>query len=1143
MIRTYYASHADVLSRHCISRLNRSSSPSLPQDHAAGFLTDVMSSERDPVIVTPSASIRSELMRAFVKADTVSAGVEWQTRAGILSEVADEKLSKSLFSEHVTWMILRVLLELRDRQPSSEWTLLARYAERPDRDLYNLARRINRLFTAYATFRPEWLLAWSGHEEFANHVEPAVEASPHAAWQKALVKRLSADGLDLSPLKILPERIAQMGREARWRRDIVVFMPIMISPMLELFLKAASDAGAEVSIYLLAPALAEHDAADEDRVDMAPFSRWHENASRLMSRCRKLGKVQPLEETFPNAETSMLAALQKAVALQSSASDAVPPYDESITLLRASSLQREIETFADRLQTLFAKDETLTPGDVMMLFPDIDAAASAVHAVLGRLKIAGKEHAPLLIPYAVTGESHDNETSLQHVLPGLLRLSVQSCTRADLKSWLTEPAVMTTLGLSLDDIRVLDTWFTRAGFVSGIDEDHLYAVEKTDPHDDRTLARALERLGTYWMMGDIEPFPVAPETLATSGDDGPTWTGVTDASSLFEKLVRIGQCLSGLARLTFDADSAMLTRPIASDNAREQTWLTELMPILATLFPNAADARPQSLLLPIESALRSLGRDANPSPDTAFPVNADLLAQALDAMLETPVDATRLYDVVTASKVSMLYGLKKRIVGIFGLSRGCGFCEAAASDEFDLRNVSTPRLSDRDGLSEDHHRFLGIFQNCTEWLHLSYSGSSANGGRDDPSSLIVDVRSMSGIPVIDETASPYLKRAFLTRKDDDKAPERSWRSTNRHLADKINAPGPIERPCTPFPPLPLLGCTADGELDFNILKNWFKKPAETILKAAGFKLDRDEEASPSLYRMQDDSRLNRHMRLKALYERQSADESAEDMIAILTADPTISARSIREDVIRENCCDIAAMLENEAKIRQKLDSNAVRSTLKLTVPVDIGTCRKATYICKDAWVSEKDVTLLRSFFSRPSKNSDVKPWSTPDNEILDLLMLKAAFEKGEIEVISPVDPDQMAEIERCISSVRLAQAKSKNIFHIEYATPDDGWEGNSKGIVADPAKGADCHAFLVALIELFEWAKTNPSIFVYSNIYSRTAAEALLGASKPIPEEPQLLATNWIKAIVTKQKADDKRRKVIEDLRNFMKNMGVENAS
>ena len=71
-----------------------------------------MSSERDPVIVTPSASIRSELMRAFVKADTVSAGVEWQTRAGILSEVADEKLSKSLFSEHVTWMILRVLHQL-----------------------------------------------------------------------------------------------------------------------------------------------------------------------------------------------------------------------------------------------------------------------------------------------------------------------------------------------------------------------------------------------------------------------------------------------------------------------------------------------------------------------------------------------------------------------------------------------------------------------------------------------------------------------------------------------------------------------------------------------------------------------------------------------------------------------------------------------------------------------------------------------------------------------------------------------------------------------------------------------------------------------------------------------------------------------
>ena len=276
MIETYFSPSIDVLTRHCQACLNPTSRDATSKSQIpSDLLAEVISPVHDPVIITPSSSIKSELMRAFTQADKVTAGIEWQTRAGILKDVTDEKLSESLFSERVTWMILRVLIELRQTAPSEEWSLLKAYAtDRSDRDLFALADRINRLLTAYATYRPEWLLQWAGLNDEADEIDPAIQSSPHLAWQSALVKRLTHDGLDLSVLKTLPKEIEALAQTSRWQRDIVVFMPFMISPLLEHFLKAVSEAGTHVRIYLLAPAL-DHTS---DATPSRPYDQWHVNS-------------------------------------------------------------------------------------------------------------------------------------------------------------------------------------------------------------------------------------------------------------------------------------------------------------------------------------------------------------------------------------------------------------------------------------------------------------------------------------------------------------------------------------------------------------------------------------------------------------------------------------------------------------------------------------------------------------------------------------------------------------------------------------------------------------------------------------------------------------------------------------------------
>ena len=87
MIETYFSPSIDVLTRHCQACLNLTSRDATSKSQTpSDLLAEVISPVHDPVIITPSSSIKSELMRAFTQADKVTAGIEWQTRAGILKD-------------------------------------------------------------------------------------------------------------------------------------------------------------------------------------------------------------------------------------------------------------------------------------------------------------------------------------------------------------------------------------------------------------------------------------------------------------------------------------------------------------------------------------------------------------------------------------------------------------------------------------------------------------------------------------------------------------------------------------------------------------------------------------------------------------------------------------------------------------------------------------------------------------------------------------------------------------------------------------------------------------------------------------------------------------------------------------------------
>jgi exodeoxyribonuclease V gamma subunit len=87
--------------------------------------------------------------------------------------------------------------------------------------------------------------------------------------------------------------------------------------------------------------------------------------------------------------------------------------DGSLQIHACHSAMREVEVLHDRLLALFDGDPTLTPKDVVVMMPDVNAYTPAIQAVFG---------AKGLIPFSISDRSASQENPILLSLLSLLRL-------------------------------------------------------------------------------------------------------------------------------------------------------------------------------------------------------------------------------------------------------------------------------------------------------------------------------------------------------------------------------------------------------------------------------------------------------------------------------------------------------------------------------------------------------------------------------------------------------------------------------------------------------------------------------------------------------------------------------------------------
>ncbi len=383
------------------------------------------------------------------------------------------------------------------------------------------------------------------------------------------------------------------------------------------------------------------------------------------------------------------------------------------------SLSRQLEVLHDRLLGWFddagaaAGDALpgLRPADVLVVCPDLAAAAPLIDAVFGTTSSDERGR----IPYRITGLPPSQANPIARVLLDWLALAERGVAAPELVEWLRIDAVAARYGIDAIALDTVQGWLAAAGARRGLANEAPAAEGEAAAHAmsgaRHTFADALTRLFLgYAMPDDGEPVDAWLPVPGARGAD----------AQLLGRLARFVDDLYGFVRRSRE--------PMTCDD-----WSALLADVLARSFdpsPPFADAL-ASVRDAVEKALEAMRDGAR---DALAP--AAVLRSALTVALDDATHGGVPWGGVTFSSLTSLRALPYRAICVIGMDDGV-LPSLARADEFDLMAV-LPQLGDRQRRADERNLFLDLLLAARERLFISYTGRSIRDNAPLPPAALVD---------------------------------------------------------------------------------------------------------------------------------------------------------------------------------------------------------------------------------------------------------------------------------------------------------------------------------------------------------------------------------------------------------------------
>jgi len=625
----------------------------------------------------------------------------------------------------LSWRVMKCLPSLAGRPA---FRGLRRYFGKGTEPLriFQLSERIADLFDQYLVFRPDMIERWErGH---GTHWQAVLwrelvkgnEGRHRAALAKAFHERLRGGG-DRT-FEGLPERVSVFG--------------ISSLPEFHMQVLASLSKTMEVNLFLMNPCREYWGDILSDwemerrrmRIPKGVVSEADLHLEKGNSLLASLGTVGreffDLLQDLNGAEStdfvdpgreSLLACIQSDIlnlrerGREGEEKTVLSPEDRSLRIHSCHGPMREMEVLRDQLLDLFERDPELSPGDILVMTPDIESYAPYIQAVFDVPKTD-----PTWIPFSISDRSMRCESGIIETFMSILDLRGGRYEASRVLAILENPAVQGRFGLTEEDLRLLRRWVRDTGIRWGIDEGTRVS-QGLPGFRDNTWEAGLERLLLGYALpgGEEKMFHgILPYDLVEGEQAGVLGALVAFSRELFDRVQDLG-------------------RP-----RTPREWSRTLLELLDVFFIEGEGF--DSELQAVRRILREFGESSCfEGFEYDEPVDIPLIRWKLGHVFKKQgFGKGFLAGGVTFCAMLPMRSIPFKVICLVGMN-GDAYPRQQRPLGFDLM-ARHPRRGDRSRREDDRYLFLEALLSARKTLYISYVGQDIRDNTPLPPSVLVN---------------------------------------------------------------------------------------------------------------------------------------------------------------------------------------------------------------------------------------------------------------------------------------------------------------------------------------------------------------------------------------------------------------------
>lgn len=708
------------------------------------------------LVVVPSPAMKSWLMVRM--AEDPQLGIATGLEVTYLNQ-SISRLGKLVGAEgghHPGQLELALAIEAKIRQvvagrEGGVWRPLLEYLERAPleshkgrRRLVALSEKLAHLFSQYGIYGnkmlKEWGDEWQGALWHALYDENLPWSYPYRSLSAFPAEKLKEEGLSLHlfALSHFSELHHQLMLRVGQRIPVHCYY---LSPCQEFW----SDLKSDREVYGLQKRWQREQVREEQQEAMEAYLR---DRNGLLANLGRLGRQMTLlfeeshleveqvavlpssvqempqyapyltyeKEYYPSQRLSLLQAIQSDMLLLRNAGEGekIALKDDSIQCHVAASRMREVEILHDNVLRLLARhaedDKPITPGDILVMAPDIMDYEPYIRAVFGvREGVLNFQMMDLKIP---------SESPLIQGYLELLGLVEGRWDILSVEELFNNRYFQEKHGLSPANVRKIQEWIVEMGIRWGMDAKHRQEILTRD-HGEKFLlenssAATWDHGFSRLLMGLAMDETWKSEILPSNSVD-------TTEAPLLGKWIRV------LRMLQRDL------KPLVEDAAMTLVeWSEKLINLFETYFQADGNAEQQLLL----NCIEAFGRSSGYLPEEKYSYTT--IQHHLIKMLEKQQISYRESDLQAVRFCSMLpmRALPSQVIVLLGMEEGA-FPRKAKPSSLDLMMHNPNADTVPSQTDYDRFLFLEVLLSARKYLIMSYTGYSTSDGKEQPPSLLL----------------------------------------------------------------------------------------------------------------------------------------------------------------------------------------------------------------------------------------------------------------------------------------------------------------------------------------------------------------------------------------------------------------------